>query len=184
MLNLLYGFLAIIAVKFVINFANYIQCKRYLARYKQYINEPDWKFVEHKSRIVKLLKDAGVSDSTVPYVEPVGFGYIRRASVSVQKNITATRGDVVGSSTAMLHEAIGVYRSRMLETFNPLYWIEFLIHLPKQTLGYLGISPESTVVKIAQLLYWIISAILVFLFGLFRPEIENLIKGGLSRFTP
>lgn len=184
MLNLLYIFLGIVVVKFVMNFANLIQCSRYLARYEQYIKEPTWGFVEHKHHIVKLLKGADVSDSTVALVEPVGFGLIRRGQVSVQENITATRKDVVGLSIEMLHDAIGVYRSRMSETFNPLYWIEFIIHLPKQTLRYLGAAPESVVIKIAQLVYWAVSVILCFLFALFRPEIETLIKGWLTRLTP
>jgi len=184
MLNLLYIFLAIVVVKFVMNFANLIQCSRYLDRYAQYVKEPDWEFVEHKHQILNLLERAGVSDATVPLVEPVGFGYIRTGDVSVQENITVRRKDVVDSFIDMLHQAIGVYRSRMLETFNPLYWIEFIIHLPKQTLRYLGAAPESVVIKIAQLLYWAVSLVLCFLFALFRPEIESLIKGWLTRLTP
>lgn len=81
---------------------------------------------------------------------------------------------------AKFHEAIGVYKSRLLETFSPIYWIEFAINLPKKILEYLGIAPESIVIKIFQLIYWIVGAVLGFLYALYKPEIQTLVKDWLS----
>ncbi len=36
---------------------------------------------------------------------------------------------------------------------NPLYWVEFILMLPKQLLKYLGVQPESAIVKVFQMAY-------------------------------
>jgi len=184
MINLLYAVLIVIAVKFAINFARYIQCKRYLSKYNRYITKPDYEFAEHQPQIIKLFKAAGVQDSVVTIVQEIGYGNLASSRPSVFSNLTNTREDIIGIVMQMFHQAIGIYRSRTLETFNPLYWVEFVIYLPKQTLKYVGVSPESAVIKIAQVAYWLLGIAATFLLGLFRAEIEQLVKGWITRLTP
>ena len=87
------------------------------------------------------------------------------------------REDIVRITLGMFHRAIGVYRSRMIETINPLYWIETIIFLPRQILNYLGVTPESVIIKIAQLIYWLAA----FVFGIYRFEVEEFVRGLLSK---
>ncbi len=182
--NILYFFIIILIIKFVINFSRYWRCKNYLAKYEEYFKNPDWKFVQNSVQIVELLKNAGIEDSVVTAVEPIGFGKIQSSHPSVFDNLTTIREDVVGLVLLKFHKAIGVYRSRMLETINPIYWVELAIFLPKHILSYLGVSPESTLIKIIQVVYWLVATIVGFIIGLFRTEIETLIKTWLTSFTP
>jgi len=185
MINLLYIFLAIVLFKLLVNFSKYIQCKRYLDKYLDWLLKGStWQLVEHKSQVIKLFKDAGIEDGYRGVVEPLGYGKIQTAQVSVFANFPNRREDFVSLTMEMFYQAIGVYRSRVLETFNPLYWIEFVINLPKQVLSYLGVSPENLVVKIAQLIYWIVCAVLGFLFALYKSEIETLVRDWISKLAP
>lgn len=184
MMNLLYIFLVVLFLKVTVNASKYIQCKRYLEKYLDWIEKPDWNLIEHKSKVINLFQGAGVPDSFAGVVEPMGFGQIRTANVSVMANFPNQREDFFFSTRAMFHQAIGVYRSRMIEAINPLYWIEFIINLPRQVLGYLGVAPESLVTKISQLIYWVIAAIFTFTFALYRSNIEQLVRDWLSKIVP
>lgn len=159
------------------NLSRYIQCKRLLAVYERYIKEPKWTFVENQLQVINLFKGAGVEDSTVTHVEEIGYGNLQSSRPSVFKNMPVRREDIVRITLGMFHRAIGVYRSRMIETINPLYWIETIIFLPRQILNYLGVTPESVIIKIAQLIYWLAA----FVFGIYRFEVEEFVRGLLSK---
>jgi len=184
MINLLYTFIAVALFKLLVNTSKYIQCKRYLKKYLDWVADPTWQLVEHKSKVIKLLQDAGVKDSYRGIAEPLGYMQIQTANVSVMANFPNRRRDFFVIMKGMFHQAIGVYRSRILETFNPLYWIEFLVNLPRQVLNYLGVSSESLVTKIFQLIYWTVSALLGFLFALYRSEIQTLVRDWISKLAP
>jgi hypothetical protein len=187
MINLLYLFLVIVGLKLLINLSKYIQCKRYRDKYFLWLagSKKELLLVEHKSQVIKLFKDAGVKDNVVGVAQPLGYGQIQVGGTSVFANFPHRREDIVKFTFNMFGEAIGVYRSRTLEAFNPLYWIEFIINLPKHSLSYLGVSPESVVIKIFQLIYWIAGVVVGFLFALYRPEIEKLVRDFISKLpTP
>ena len=58
----------------------------------------------------------------------------------------------------MFAESKGAYKAKLLETFNPLYWIELIIWLPKQLTLFLGLNNELKAVKtiniLLQTIYW------------------------------
>lgn len=179
--NLLLFAVTIILYKLVINFSRYIQCKQLLKRYEKYLKDPKWDFNEHTPKIEKLFRDANIDDSIIPVVEPVGYGKLRTSNASVIKNISTTRNDIAVLVTTKFHQAIGIYRSRMWDAINPLYWIEFLLMLPKQFLGYLGVKPESLVTKVAQLIYWLAGAVIGFFASVYKDEIDIAIKQFISQ---
>ena len=147
-----------------------------LKKYHKYISEPDIKFAESVPAIENLFKSAGLEDPQVTHVESVGFGHFQKAQVSVFRNLTNRREDVVGLTIQMLHKAIGIYRGRAIDAINPFYWIELVITLPKQIFSYLGIPPEKTSSKIVQVLYWIISGLLSLVYAIFKEEIHQYIR--------
>lgn len=171
-MKILYFLIAALIIKFLLNLSRYLQCKWYLSKYQNYITNPEWGFVGDSPQIINLFKNAGIKDVVVTNVEFIGFGHFQSSHPSVFENLTVTRNDVVGAALNMFHKSIGVYRSRMLETINPLYWLEFIIFLPKHLLNYIGISPESIFIKIIQIIYWL----LVFLFGVYREDFEGAIR--------
>jgi len=120
-----------------------------LEEYKKYIDEPNFKFLEIKSRIQKILTNAGIDEILLPAAQPVGYG----------KLVT-------------FHEAIGVYHDRMIASINPINWIKVIIFLPKHALSYIGVTPDKVITKIFQIIYWII----MFVITIFEMEIIQRIK--------
>ena len=181
-MRLFYILIAILAVKFILNLSKYMRTKRY---HDQYVN---WltvnrtpKLIESRAQVIALLKDAGVKDSYVGTVQPMGYGYVGTGNTLVMDNFPNARQDVANLTNAMFLQAVGTYRSRMIDTFNPLRWIEWAIFLPRNTLLYLGVSADGVVIKLAQVVWWIVAAIVSFSYALYRPELESLIKGWISQ---
>jgi len=150
MLKLIYVFLGYCLIKLLINYSKYYECKQYLDKYLKWVLNPDFKLSEHKSHVIKLFKDAGLENSTIQR------GNVATGDVWVFEQFSSYADDeVVEKTREYFHQAIGVYRSRALEVFNPIYWIEFIIYLPKNIINYLGGPPESIITKIIQLIYWL-----------------------------
>jgi hypothetical protein len=169
-----FGF--VILAKFSINLSRYLACNRYRKIYNSYLEKPGWKIEEIQPQIAKLFEEAGVGDSFVPFVEPVGYGHIMTANVSALENIAVRRQDVVLNIISMFHRAKGIYSSRIIDSINPLYWIMFVIFLPKNIVQYLGASPESTFTRSVQVIYWFVAGIVGFLLTVFNNEISVYVK--------
>lgn len=135
-----------------------------------------WKLTEGRSEVIQLFKEAGVEDALRPHVEPVGYGQIQTAQVSVMDNFPNSRKDFVQITVSKFHQAIGTFKSRMWEALNPLYWIESVIMLPKTALTYVGVKPEHFSVKILQLIYWLTVFILTALYNFFGPGAVSFIQ--------
>ncbi len=176
MINLLYAFLGAAGLKLVINLWNFVQCKRHLCEYTRYIENPTWRFVEHRPQIVQLMKGAGITDKFVSDTKHIGYGLIQPYRLSVLDCMDMERDDIFGLMTRNFHEAIGVYRSRMWETVNPLYWVEWIIYLPREVVGYFGVPEESFGVRVAQVIWWFISAVIVLLRLVFEPLVQEVVK--------
>jgi hypothetical protein len=181
MINLLYAFIVILIIKFLINLSRYMQCKSLLKEYENYVVHPSWTLTEKTSHIVRLFKEADIQDAAVGYSEPIGFGKVLTGTVSVFGNISTRTDDVVQRVLRMFHEAIGVYRSRMWETINPLYWIESIIFLPRQLFIYLGVPPESILIKLGQMIYWLLCIVAGVIYGIYKPDVEAVVRSWLAR---
>ncbi|HSE21376.1 MAG TPA: hypothetical protein VLB68_06940 [Pyrinomonadaceae bacterium] len=181
-MRLLYILIAILAIRLILNLSKYIRAKRYHDEYLSWLTvKRTSKLLEKRAQVVGLLKDAGVDDSYVGIAEPVGFMHVQTGNASVFDNFPSAREDMAGIMNTLLLQAIGTFRSRIWQTFNPLFWIEFLIHLPRHTLRYLGVSPDGVVVKLAQLIWWLACAVFGFFYALYKPELEALIRAWVSR---
>lgn len=179
-MQIIYILIALLALKFVINLSKFIRVKRYHKKYVEWLATKDEKLFESRAQVKRLLKEAGVQDSYVGVAEPIGYMQIRTANISVMDNFPNRRVDLVSITKGMFLEATGTYRSRMLETFNPLYWLEAAINLPKQILTYLGVSPESVVTKIAQLMWWFFGAAFGLVYAVYKTELEAIIRTWIS----
>ena len=147
----------------------------------KYITEPYWELSEHKSHVIKLFKDAGLKDSTIQFVKPLDFSHVASGNAWVFDQFPNNREEVVGRTIDYFHQAIGVYRSRALEVFNPFYWIEFFIYLPKHVLNYLGFSPESVIIRIAQIIYWSAATVVSLIYALYTSEINMFVKNWINQ---
>lgn len=100
-----------------------------------------------------------------------------RMKVSVFANFPNSREDFAAPLLAMFLESIGTYRARMLESLNPLYWIEAIVYLPRTVMGYLDLPTKGTGIKILQLVWWIVCAASTTALALYTPEIRTFLEG-------
>lgn len=185
MLYLVYLFLAAIVLRIVVNLSKYMQSRYFFEGYKGYVTgTEEFNLLQHKSQILQLFKGAGVKDSYVSYVQPVGYGYIGTGNISVFQNLGNARQDIAFCVFTFFEESIGTYRRRMWESLNPLFWIDSLINLPRNLLAYLGVPPESVITRILQLVYWLAATVSGFIFAIYRPDIEAIVRTWISQIVP
>ena len=168
---LVYGFLFIVLYKILDNASMYIQTSRYRKKYEAYLKQNGRTFHQYVPAVTKLFKAAGIEECHFPIVEPVGYGYVQTANVSHFTNLASKRRDFVAATIECFDQAKAIFRSRIIETFSPLYWVRFIVFLPKNLFNYLGIKADSIIIRIAQVIYWMATPFLLF----FRDNIYQYI---------
>ena len=158
---LIIGFVCIFAYRLITNISAFIRVKYYDNEYTMYLSHPERPFAENTSAVVQLFKAAGMKDRQIPFVQPVGYGQILQGHTSLFSNIENRREDVVANMMQCFSEARGTFKHRIIETFSPLFWINQILFLPRTILEFLGIKPESIIVKLFQLVYWLTTPLLV-----------------------
>lgn len=169
-------FVAIVIAKFALNLSKYIQCRRYLKLYLAWVENPTWNMVQHRSQVLKLLNNAETRDFQAISHRVVGPELLRMTA-SVKESFP---NKVHASENVhILHEAIGTYRSRFTEAFNPLYWIECAVFLPRTVLTYLGIAADSVPARFSQIVWWGINLIFTIWITFMY---ESQISSGVNNF--
>lgn len=174
----LYIFLSIIglhALYNLINFLRYPIIEKHL--FNNYSSDSNKKInaLSHKTQILNYIKNAGVKDKHIPVVQPVGYGQIASSTVSIFDNIMNQRQDIAANVTDCILEAKGNYWFRFINSINPFYWLRIIIFIPKYIFSYLGLKEESIIVRIFQLIYWLIAVVCTFLITIFPEEIKNIV---------
>lgn len=129
----------------------------------------------HKNTILNYIKYAGIKDKYIPISQPLGFGQVANGNVSIFQNILNQREDFASNSMDFLMEAKGNYWYRFVNSINPFYWLRILLYIPKNVLTYLGVSSDSVLIKIFQLLYWLAGIIFTVLTSVFPEEFKAFI---------
>lgn len=151
--------------------------KYFYEKYQSWLfKDREINLLTYKSNIISLFKQANISDSYIPTVTPMGYGQLASFKASVMQNFPSAREDFALIISRMFNEAIGIYRTRIFETFSPIYWINCLIFLPKKSFGYLGLSQESIIIKVLQCFWWISTPIII----AFRTKITDYVLSLLN----
>ena len=160
-------------IRFILNFYKYNRINKLYDNYIDYLKTNNFKFAQDKEEIKSIFKEAGLKDSSVFHQEFLGYGKFANMQISVFDNLTSRREDIVGNVQMKFNEAIGVFRKRFKESFNPIFWIDFIIKLPLHIMQFFGILPEKMAAKIFLIIYWFIAI----LFGLKKFDlIQYLLK--------
>lgn len=69
-----------------------------------------------------MLKKANISDNNFSNIQPADYGYVTTGHISMFDNIPSLRKDVVECVFAGLKEARAVFKNRIKEALNPIYW--------------------------------------------------------------
>jgi hypothetical protein len=172
----LYLFLVVAALRFVLNAQRLYSIKHYRESYMRWLAGDDGNLLEKQPNVVKLIDNAGIHDAVIGIVEPAGLGYVRTGNASVLANFPNRREDAAQATYNIFSQTIGVYRLRMWQTINPLFWLECVIYLPKNAMIFLGLDANSAATKFLQLVWWLAAALLGVFYGIFKSEVDGYIR--------
>lgn len=170
-MEILFAFVGIIFVKFFINLSKLITAKKLRTKYEKSFVSGGPSFNEYIPQTRKLLADANLDKASIAVSERLGNFQVASFTAKVSDNLDSRRADFVSSTITLLDQTVGVFRMRMMESISPRYWIEAIIFLPRNAIKYLGGKPSSFSSKLLQVIYWVLTPILV----AFRSDIYNFI---------
>lgn len=150
----------LLVLRIIICLSKLIQIKKYYNLYLEYLKSPSFTFSEKKPQIIRLFKEADIDNFVVTRLEPAGYGQVAKIPINGFENITLVDYEVMQLIKSKFHEAIGVFKHRLFQNFNPVFWIEFIFKLPEYILIYLGFKSENVFVRIIQVMYWILGIII------------------------
>jgi hypothetical protein len=173
---LLLGFILLIIFRFLLNISKYFYLQRVISKQDIYIDgkiEPannkknkasekaeNW-IQENQIEIKKIVLKTGIQDQWTSYMEPLGLGKAKKESISALDNLTLLNPKIMGPGREIVNRAKGFYKIQALKSFNPLFWVEFIVFLPKELLKYFSVDEDaksgSVIIKIFQVIYWIAS---------------------------
>lgn len=132
---------------------------------------------EYQHELIDLLKRAEIQDRRLPISIPIGFGYISNTTTSVFDNLFVNDSEISPIVGQFFNQAKGVYKLRMKQSFSPFYWIDLIVFLPKTLSRYFGIESNSAILKITNIVYWIIS----FFVFVYTEQIQIFFQSFLSK---
>lgn len=147
-MKIILAVVVIISYKFITNFIAYLNCRRLSEYYRLWLSDKKEDFPTYKRNVMLLFKKANIKDSSIPATQKIGYGKIASFKASSFDNFPSAHQDFVSDIFFKFEEALGVFRLRMLDSINPLYWIESLLFAPKHLLEYFGLNLEKSSSKI------------------------------------
>ncbi|MBI3124470.1 MAG: hypothetical protein HYZ10_08695 [Ignavibacteriales bacterium] len=184
---IIFGFASLVIIRFLLNISKYFYLSTVLAKQDIFVegrfqdsNEKQKKASQkagnwvqaNQIEIKNVVLKTGIQDQRTSYMEPLGFGYTQKESVTALDNLLMLNPEVMGSSKEIIKRAKGYYKIQALKCFNPLFWIEFIVFLPKELLKYFGVDDNakggSVMIKIFQVIYWLVS-----IFFMYQTYLKN-----------
>lgn len=147
----LFFFLCIVVIKFTLNFLRYLATKVCLKKFNQ--NSQN---TEQLIPFVETIFDSAKTNSLVLIESHSSTEYTKLSSLLCDSSCQSKLNSV-------FQQTIGVYKLRMLQSFNPFYWI----FLPKYLFKSLEIQPSKPTLWLTTVLYWLLSTICTYLFDLY-----------------
>lgn len=127
---------------------------------KQHSDESEYAWlVQRTSEFHRLIKEAGVPDSSVAYVEPLGLGQLVRGHASASDNWLAIRAETIGWTYRAIQQAAGVYMDRRMQSLNPLHWLLMLVTLPQHLISYIGFRGDSSLGRFLNVVWTVLLGI-------------------------
>ena len=172
-----YVFICIICIKILVNWRKLIQCRRFYKFYMNYLANKNQEFSGYIPIIKKLFYDAKLKESWLSYTELAGYGFVETGKLNLFDNMHLKRQDVVDLINVCFKQAITVFKQNIEDAINPLYWLDFIVFLPRHIATYLNVSPGKVGIKIFQIIWWLLNIIYV----IFRNEFNSLFKSLIEK---
>lgn len=174
-------FMCLVAYKALSNTVKLCKAQFYRREFRNYLANKPNNILQYRIQIINLFEQAHITDINIPITQETGFGLLATANASVFANFPSKMKVFSRPISRMFENAIGLYRARIIESFNPLYWIDLAVFFPKKVLSYIGVDAEKPVIKlcnaILSLLWWAVCALAT----LYRPEIKQFLAELLGK---
>jgi hypothetical protein len=99
--------------------------------------------LEGRQAVKALVREAGTDQIQVPIVQLAGYGHVATGHMQPFDNPTANYADVVTMNSHALSMTIGYFRHRRNQSFDPMFWIDTVLNLPKHALPVLEKAPNA-----------------------------------------
>lgn len=175
--NFIILFVLIFAYKLISNIVNLIKIKYYSILYDDFVSNNSTDILKHRNHAIELFNRANISNTSYPISQPTGCNMVASGHTSLFTSFPTRDKRLILPTYTAFQNSIGVFKGRIIECFNPIYWINYILFLPKNILSYLNVSAESIFIKICQVFYWAFGIACT----LFSTEIANLIKSFFAR---
>lgn len=174
-MKILIVFFCIFAYKIASNLIAGLRTSYCMKVYTDWIQEKASDFPRYAMSTIKLLKRAGIADTKIPVSRLLETNQIMNATASIFDNITVRDVEIIPRIIDKFEMAIGVYKSRIIETFNPIYWIDLIVFAPKNILEYLGFDLDNHSAKVCNILLTVIWWGVCVVFTAFHEQIKVFI---------
>lgn len=163
-------------LKFLINGFNLLTLTRIRDLFCRFASDPAAdslaRLRESKSRVLILFSSAGVPDKKVPFHQIVGDCDCT-GLVSVFSEYPSAADPFSYYALEAFDVSIGVFKQRMVDSLNPLYWLSLIVYAPSRFFALCGTSSDNAAVKVIQALYWVLSAAVAFLLFFEKNTLAN-----------
>ncbi len=157
----LYIFSIMFFYKLISNIIFFFNNERLLQIWLSFFAKDNSNAFSYKQQIIDNFKRANIKDTSQPITVPTGYFQVVNTTYSTFDNIFLNDKRTASLTRDFFLEAKGVYRKRIFESFNPLYWINLIIFLPKNIIAFLGLNSDTIFTKISQLIFWFIDSVLI-----------------------
>ena len=164
--------LFVILLKFSLNLQNYLRIKKLHNCFLDFIHGKQNNMQMYSQEVLELFKKAHIPDKKIPVSEHIGTQIVS-AVISIQSMFPSTRAEFAAETLCMFESAEGVFHKNMMDSFNPLYWIELLVFLPKKLLAYIGLNPETIAFRLCNALITFIWWVFVAAWAFFKPQLQQ-----------
>lgn len=135
---------------------------------------------EMQPELIQLFTKANIIRPTVSVVIPLGYNQIKNSNPDVWDNMFVNNKEIITHMYSSFSQANGVFKLRLKNTLNPLYWIESIVFLPQNMLKYLGVKSNSIGAKILNFIYWTATAIYAIYNEFINDAIQNILSSILK----
>lgn len=165
------GFAAIIVIRVLINVYRLYRLHIIYKNYLAWAANDNYKFGEQVIELISLFKAADVKDASIPIVQPAGYSLVSTSQASAFQNAGNLREEFVAHIIRSFDRARGVFKHNIAESFNPIFWIMFVVFLPQRILVYLNVKESSISIRIFQVLWWLVAPAAI----IFRDKLYSVI---------
>lgn len=180
MFKILFIFTCILGYKILKNLVNFYRLKKLYSYFLTITtNEVNNKAYETKVEVISLFELAGIKDGFIPVAQPIGYNFVKEMKLSLFDNYPSKKEIFYPHYLRMFDFAFGVFKYRIFEAINPIFWIDTVVFAPKAILNYLGMEPETRSFKLLNLIltgfYWL----WLLFWGILSERFKTFISGYL-----